>query len=303
MLEVLVTGGAGFIGSNLALRLEELGHSITVVDNLSSGTRSNLSSFRGNFIETDISYPFNFNHDFDAIFHMAAITDPRYRNGREIYEKNVNGFKLMLDLARKNNARLVYASTANLYGNGPIPMRENQKKKIITAYGKSKLQIDKIASTYFRKMHIAGLRYFNVFGPRESAKGRAASMIYHLYKAMKVGKNPRLFKFGEQKRDHIYVKDVVDATIMALDAPSDIYNIGTGVATSFNYLVALINEILGTNLHPGYFDIPYNAKSYQANTQADTRLAEKKLGFKARYSLKEGVKDYITWLEEESHNL
>ena len=78
-------------------------------------------------------------------------------------------------------------------------MRESQRKKIITAYGKSKFKIDEIASTYFRKMHIVGLRYFNVFGPREANKGRSASMIYHLYKRMKSGKRPGLFKFGEQK--------------------------------------------------------------------------------------------------------
>lgn len=303
MLEVLVTGGAGFIGSNLALELERLGHRITILDNLSSGTRENLKDFKGNFIEADVSKPIIFDGKFDIIFHMAAITDPRYKDNRKIYDKNLNGFKLMLNLAKKDNAKFIYASTANLYGNGSTPMRENQEKEIITAYGKSKLKMDEIASLYLEKMHIVGLRYFNVFGPRETHKGISASMIYHLYKTMKAGKNPRLFKFGEQKRDHIYVKDAVDGTIKALNAQSGIYNVGTGVATSFNELVNILNEILGLNAEAEYFDMPYNSKTYQANTQADTRLAEEKLGFKTRYSLREGIIDYIAWLEEESHKI
>lgn len=297
MLEVLVTGGAGFIGSNLVLDLQERGHRVTVIDNLSSGINSNLKDFNGDFVEGDLSTLKEFDFNFDTIFHLAAITDPRYRNDREIYEKNVNGFKLMLDLARRNNARLVYASTANLYGNGPIPMRESQRKKIITAYGKSKLKMDEIASTHFRKMHIVGLRYFNVFGSREANKGRSTSMIYNLYERMKLEKRPRLFKFGEQKRDHIYINDVVNATIKALEAPSGVYNVGTGISTSFNQVIALMNETLGTDLSPEYFDMPYNSKTYQANTQADTSLAEKKLGFRAKYSLAEGIKEYIRLLE------
>ena len=203
----------------------------------------------------------------------------------------------MLELARQHGAKFVYASTANLYGNKEIPMKEEQEKEIITAYGKSKLKMDEIASQYFDKMHIVGLRYFNVFGMGEAHKGRPASMIYHLYNQMKEGKNPKLFKFGEQKRDHIYVKDVVEATILALDAPSGVYNVGTGIATDFNEIVKQINEALGMQLKIEYIDMPYDTKTYQANTQADTSLAEKKLRFKAKYSTKEGIKDYINWIE------
>lgn len=299
-LDILVTGGAGFIGSNLVLELQERGNRVAVIDNLSSGIRGNLKDFKGDFTEDDISAPIDFKRKFDFIFHMASITDPRFRNDGEIYEKNINGFKLMLDLARRYNARFVYASTANLYGNGPTPMRENQEKEVITAYGKSKLKMDKIASNYFDKMHIVGLRYFNVYGPEESHKGISASMIYHLYKMMSAGKRPRLFKFGEQKRDHIYVKDVVDATIKALNVQSGIYNVGTGVATSFNELVNILNEILGLNAEAEYFDMPYDPKTYQSNTQADTSLAEERLGFRARYPLREGIEDYVRWLERNS---
>jgi ADP-L-glycero-D-manno-heptose 6-epimerase len=151
--------------------------------------------------------------------------------------------------------------------------------------------MDGIAEKYFGKMHIVGLRYFNVFGPNEAHKERPASMIYHLTKQMKSGQRPRIFKYGEQKRDHIYVKDAVEATIKALNAPSGIYNVGTGIATSFNELIKILNEVLKTNYEPEYIDNPYEG-TYQNHTQADTTKAEKFLKFRARYQLRDAIKEY-----------
>ena len=296
-MKCLVTGGAGFIGSNLALELEKQGHDVVIVDNFLTGNKNNLKGFSGKVIEIDVTENCELNEKFDVIFHEAAITDPRYPNDEETYNKNVQGFKNIINLAQKNNAKLIYASTASLYGNGPVPMNEDQKKELLSAYCKSKLEMDNIAASLFDKMHIIGLRYFNVFGPRETYKNRAASMIYHLGRQIKAGKKPRIFKFGEQKRDHIYVKDAVDATIMAVNAKkSCIVNVGTGIATNFNELIKILNEVLGKNLKPEYFDMPYNPKTYQSDTQADTKKAEEFLGFKAKWSLKEGIKDYFNWL-------
>ncbi|MBS3097658.1 ADP-glyceromanno-heptose 6-epimerase [Candidatus Woesearchaeota archaeon] len=292
-MKCLVTGGAGFIGSNLALELEKQGHDVIVMDSLKPVKKGNLKGFKGRIIKGDVSHPFEINEKLDVIFHEAAITDPRFEDDKEMIRANLEGFKNIIKLAQKNNAKLIYASTASLYGNGPVPMKESQKKELLSAYAKSKLMMDELAEKYFDKMHVVGLRYFNVFGPREAHKGRAASMIYHLGKQMKEGKNPRIFKFGEQKRDHIYVKDAVAATIKAIDAKkSGVYNVGTGIATNFNELVKALNEVIGTNLEPEYFEMPYDPKTYQSNTQADTTKAEKFLGFKAKYSLKEGIKDY-----------
>ena len=296
-MKCLVTGGAGFIGSNLALELEKQGYEVTVVDNMLSGSEGNLKEFKGKFVQADAAESFKLKDKFDIIFHQAAITDPRYPNDKETYRKNVEGFKNIINLSKKNNAKLIYASTAGLYGNGHVPMKEDQEKDILSVYGASKLDIDKIASEYFDKMHIVGLRYFNVFGTREAHKGRPASMVYHLSKQIKAGKNPRIFKYGEQKRDHIYVKDAVEATLLAVKAKkSCIVNVGTGIATSFNELVKVLNEVLGTNFEPEYFDMPYDPKTYQSNTQADTTNAGKFLGFKAKWVLKEGIKDYMRWL-------
>jgi ADP-L-glycero-D-manno-heptose 6-epimerase len=298
-MKALVTGGAGFIGSNLALELEKRGHSVIVVDNMLTGNKENLKGFAGRVIEVDVSRVFTFDEVVDVIFHEAAITDPRFGDDEEMVRANVKGFENVITIAKKHKAKLVYASTANLYGNGKVPMEEDQEKELVTAYGKSKLQMDTIAATLFDNMPVVGLRYFNVFGPREGFKGRAASMIYHLGKQMKSGRLPRIFKMGEQKRDHIYVKDVVRATLLALDAPSGIYNVGTGIGTSFNELVTALNEVFGSFLQPEYFEIPYDLSTYQANTQADTTLAQEKLGFTASVSLKEGIKEYFEWLEDE----
>lgn len=294
----LVTGGAGFIGSNLALELEKQGYEVIVADNLLTGAKENLKGFKGDILNIDVSKPFKIDKKLDLIFHQAAITDARFKDDKEMTRANLEGFKNMIELAKKNNAKLIYASTANLYGNGPTPMKESQEKELITAYGKSKLEMDKIAETLKDKMHIVGLRYFNVFGPREAFKGRAASMVLHLSKQVKENKHPKIFKHGEQKRDHIYIKDVVNATIRAIDAKSGVYNVGTGIATTFNDLIKVLNTVLGKNLEPGYFDNPYNMETYQKNTQADTKLAEKELGFKAQYTLKNGIKDYMEWLDK-----
>ena len=113
---------------------------------------------------------------------------------------------------------------------------------------------------------------------------------------MKAGNRPKIFTDGEQKRDHIYVKDVVLATILAIDAPSGVYNVGTGIGTTFNEVVAALNAALGTNLEPEYIDNPYEG-TYQNHTQADTTKAEQFLKFKAQWNFKDAVKDYVQWME------
>lgn len=291
-MNCLVSGGAGFIGSNLALELEKCSYTVTILDSFHTGTQDNLKRFKGKLIEGNVQ-TFDSNEKFDVIFHQAAITDPHQPDDNLVIRENLIGFSRMLDFAKKCKAKLVYASTANLYGNGPVPMRENQKKDTQCAYGVSKLIMDEQASMYGDSMHIVGLRYFNVFGSGEAHKGGAASMVYHLARQMKKGERPRIFRSGEQKRDHIYVKDVVRANLLALDAPSGIYNVGTGIGTSFNKLVEYLNTTLHTLLKPEYIDMPYDAKTYQMNTQADITLAKSLLKFEAQWNLIDGIKEYL----------
>lgn len=293
MATALVTGGAGFIGSNLALELQTRGFEVIVADNFHSSKLKNLEGFKGECLTHDICSPLAITKKIDVIFHQAAITDPRYHDDKEVFEKNVKGFEEILKLADKNDAKVVYASTAGLYGNGPIPMQEDQPKTCLSAYGKSKLVMDEMSEKLFSKRHLVGLRYFNVFGPREATKGRPASMIYHLANQMREGKRPRIFKWGEHVRDFIYVKDIVSANLCAMTGKSGVYNVGTGIGTSFNELIKVLNEVLKTQLEPEYFDMPYDPETYQSNTVAHVEKARLGIGFEAKWNLKNAIQDYL----------
>jgi ADP-L-glycero-D-manno-heptose 6-epimerase len=142
---------------------------------------------------------------------------------------------------------------------------------------------------------IVGLRYFNVYGPREAHKGMPASMVLELSRQMRAGQRPRIFKHGEQKRDFVYVKDVVEGSIRALEAKeSGIYNLGSGQARSFNELVEVLNRSLGTDFKPDYIENPH--AHYQNFTQADLTSVRRGLGYEPQYSLETGVADYMKWL-------
>ncbi|MEJ5173682.1 MAG: NAD-dependent epimerase/dehydratase family protein, partial [Hydrogenothermaceae bacterium] len=195
---------------------------------------------------------------------------------------------------------VVYASSASVYGNvkDSVPLKEDREKSPENVYAFSKYIMDNIAMEFSEKsgIKVVGVRYFNVYGPREAHKGKFASMIYQLYLQMKNGQRPRIFKWGQQKRDFVYVKDAVEATIIASKAPkSTVYNVGSGQATSFNEVIQLLNQALGTNYEPEYFDCPYDF--YQEFTQADMTKIKEELGFVPKYSIQRGIKEYVDILE------
>jgi ADP-L-glycero-D-manno-heptose 6-epimerase len=194
---------------------------------------------------------------------------------------------------------VVYASSAATYGIASGVNREDQPPAPANIYAFSKVQLDNLGRRFARRnsaWKIVGLRYFNVYGPREPHKGAAASMIYQLYRQMKAGKRPRVFKAGEHKRDFVYVKDVVAMTIAAVGAPrSDIFNCGSGHPFSFNEVIAELNRCLGTSLEPEYFENPYSF--YQPHTEADMAKARNELNFSPQYPPGRGIADYLGLLE------
>ena len=297
-MKAIVTGGAGFIGSNLALALEERGASVLVIDDFSSGDFKNLPEFRGELVSQDVNkVTWEKFGSPDVIFHQAALTDTTVLDQKRMMQNNVEGFGKVLEFSLRHQIRLVYASSAGVYGNEPAPQRENGRLKPLNPYAYSKLIGDQMAerAAVDSKTPIIGLRYFNVFGLREQHKGKAASMIYQLAEQIRSGRRPRIFHDGEQTRDHIYIRDVVDANLKALEAKqSGIANVATGKATSFNRLIEILNDVLETNFAPDYFDNPY--AFYQNQTQADTTQAWKLLGFEARYSVERGIKEYLSAL-------
>lgn len=294
-MRILVTGGAGFIGSNLALEFDKE-HDVVVVDNFQNAKFTNLISFKGQFVTASIvDCEWDYLGKFDYIFHEAAISDTRVLNQELVMKTNVDAFRRLLDYAIRTKTPVIYASSAAVYGNTPSPHKENGLLMPLNVYGFSKIMMDQIAQEYMKKeiITIVGLRYFNVFGPREAHKDKFASMIWQLSQQMLAGKRPRIFRDGEQCRDHVYVKDIVYINKRAMNAQrSCILNAATGKPTSFNRIIEILNEVLGLSLEPDYFDCPYDF--FQKHTQADLTLAKKMLGYEPQWIIEAGIKDYMT---------
>jgi len=301
---LIITGGAGFVGSNLTLALQEKfpDGRLTVIDDFRSGNFKNLTGYRGDFVAQNLAsldWHEQFGDEtFDAIFHLASITDTTNHDQFEQVHDNVESFRRILDFARPAKTRIVFASSAATYGATTEASAESTGAAPANIYAFSKVIMDNIARRAAAESPdwiIVGLRYFNVYGPREAHKGVPASMVYHLSQQMKAGQRPRIFKHGEQKRDFVYVKDIVEGTVRALDAKgSGIYNLGSGQARSFNELIDVLNESLGTDFRPEYFDNPH--AHYQNFTQADLTNARRALGYEPRFPLEDGVRDYMQWL-------
>ena len=303
-LNLLVTGGAGFIGSNLTLALQERFPEarLTVIDDFRSGDFKNLAGYGGDLVAKNLAtldWREQFgDEEFDAIFHLASITDTTNHNQFEQVHDNVESFRRILKFAKPTKTRIIYASSASIYGPATEASVESNGAVPANIYAFSKAIRDNIAVREAKESPdwtIIGLRYFNVYGPREAHKGVPASMVYHLSKQMKGGQRPRIFKHGEQKRDFVYVKDIVEGSILALGAKeSGIYNLGYGRARSFNELVDVLNKSLGTNLRPDYFDNPH--AHYQNFTEADLTRVRDALGYQPQFPLERGVADYMNWL-------
>ncbi|SNR72249.1 ADP-glyceromanno-heptose 6-epimerase [Desulfurobacterium atlanticum] len=306
MKRFLVTGGAGFIGSNLALELRKRypDAEVVVLDDFSSGHFKNLIGFDGEIITGSITDPETVKkieeRNFDVIFHQAANVDTTDTRQKEMMEVNCEAFKTILQTALKNNSSIIYASSAAVYGNGEVPMKVNQKLLPENVYGFSKYAMDMVAYKFIKEhpeIHIVGLRYFNVYGPRETFKGKMASMVLKLAVQIMKGKKPRLFKWGEQKRDFVYVMDCVEANIKGMESEkSGIVNVGTGKARTFNDVVKIIKESLGIEVETEYFDNPY--KFYQNYTEADLTETEQILGWTPETPIEKGIPEYIEWIRE-----
>jgi ADP-L-glycero-D-manno-heptose 6-epimerase len=298
-MRALVTGAAGLVGSNLCIELQNQGHDVVALDSFGTGNFINLQDFRGDVVAANLCKPEEWQPKIgkvDAIFHQAAITDTTVHDQKLMMNVNVEAFRSLLEWAAKNKVKkVVYATSAGVYGDRPVPQKETVEPKPLNVYAFSKMVMESVARDFqktHKAMKITGLRYFNVFGPRETHKAKAASMIYQLYLQMKSGKRPRIFEFGDQYRDFIYVKDVVRANLLAAKAARPgVFNVCTGKKTTFNQLIAELNDTLGTDLQPDYFKNPYSF--YQNETLGDPGAAQRGFGFAAKYTTAAGIQDYF----------
>ncbi|MEP0813580.1 MAG: ADP-glyceromanno-heptose 6-epimerase [bacterium] len=283
-LSVIVTGGAGFIGSNLAMELEHLGHDVVVVDDFRYGDFRNLKGFRGDLMSHDIrQVPWEeIAGDFDVVFHQAAITDTRVSDQQLVLDVNLEASRQILHACINSGTKLIYASSAAVYGNLPAPYREDGPTDPLNIYGYSKLKFDQyvasIAEEEGGEIEVIGLRYFNVFGPGERYKGDFASMVFQMTKqAIESGK-VKLFKYGEQYRDHLHVRNIVQANLKAMNFDGfGIFNVGLGMGTTFNRILEAVKEGLGKEITVEWIDNPYSF--YQDHTVADIAAARALLGY------------------------
>ena len=310
---ILITGGAGFIGSNLAFYFQENypDSKIIVFDcfrsektfsngNLQSfGHYKNLIGFTGDIICGNINKSVDLGLldeiNFDYIFHHAAISDTRVYDQEIVMKTNVNSFYWFLEKTKKDNATLIYASSAATYGSMPSPQRiglENPENP----YGYSKYAMDQIAAEFSNKnpdIKVVGLKFFNVYGPREYFKDKTSSMVIQLGHQILNGHKPRLFEESDKiLRDFIFIDDVIQANIKACESKNNgVYNVGTGIPRSFQDIADTLQKELGSDYGTEYFVNPYSG--YQMHTQADISLSEENFNFKPAFSLEEGIKQYI----------
>ena len=295
-MKYLVTGGTGFIGSNLVSRLERDGYEVAITG---TNGEQRLKGFKGIRLASHFSeLEFNFLSNVDVIFHQAAINDTTSEDRESMFRVNVSdSMRLFQNAIRSGVKHIVYASSTAVYGDAPAPYIEDKTTpNPLNVYAESKLALDEKAMQLAEgnpDVTIVGLRYCNVYGKGESHKGKRASMIYQLAQQI-LERNPKIFKYGDQKRDWIYVDDVVAANLSAAQSrESCIVNCGSGQAVTFNRLIEILNSAFGTEKKTEYFDMPpsLNGK-YQNHTECDMTLAKEKIGFVPRYSVEAGIRDF-----------
>lgn len=311
----IVTGGAGFIGSNIVKALNDRGITdILVVDDLTDGKKClnlsdlNIADYMDMYDFLEVIKADALNTDVKAMFHEGACSATTEWNGKYVMDVNYQYSKAMLKWCMDHRVPFSYASSASVYGAGPIFKEQRDHEKPLNMYAFSKFQFDQYVREILPKAdsQIAGFRYFNVYGPRENHKGSMASVAFHLRNQVLAGENPKLFgaydgyEAGGQSRDFIYVEDLVNTKLWFLDNPdkSGIYNLGTGNAEPFRTIAETVIDHYGKG-EIEYIPFPEHLKgAYQSFTQADISKL-RNAGYQGSFrGLAQGVKDYMMWLDQ-----
>ena len=298
-MRYVVTGGAGFIGSNIVKKLVARGDSVTVIDNLNTGKEENLSSVRDKitFLKDTI---LNTNlleketKGIDGVFHQAALASVQdsFSKPEEYHDVNVNGTENILKLAKKNNFKVVYASSSSVYGNPErIPIKEEDSKNPINPYAETKLQKEELAKKYSELgVKVIGLRYFNVFGKGQSKE--YAGVLKLFLERIRDHSPPKINGDGTQFRDFVYVEDVADANIMSMDSDvkHEFFNVGTNTSITILDLAKTIIKFSGLKLEPIFGpELEGDVK----RTIANIDLIKEKIGWAPKIMLDKWIEDVV----------
>jgi len=298
-VKFIVTGGAGFIGSNIVKKLVARGDNVTVIDNLNTGKEENLKSVRDNitFVKDTI---LNTNlleketKNIDGVFHQAALASVQdsFSKPEEYNEVNVNGTENILKLAKKNNFKVVYASSSSVYGNPErIPIKESDSKNPINPYAETKLKKEELATKYAEiGVKVIGLRYFNVFGKGQSKE--YAGVLKLFLERIRDKLPPKINGDGTQFRDFVYVEDVANANIMSMDSDinHEFFNVGTNTSITILDLAKTIIKFSGLDIEPIFGPA---LKGDVKRTIASIDLIKEKIGWEPKIMLEEWIKDIV----------
>ena len=299
-MKYIVTGGAGFIGSNIVKKLVSRGDHVTVIDNLNTGKEENLASVKDKIVFLNdsilnIDLLESQTQDIDGIFHQAALASVQdsFSKPEEYHNVNVNGTENILKLAIKNNFKVVYASSSSVYGNPEkIPIKESDRKNPINPYAETKLKKEKLAKKYSEMgVKVIGLRYFNVFGKGQSKE--YAGVLKLFLERIRDGLPPKINGDGKQFRDFVYVEDVADANIMSMDSNvnHEFFNVGTNTSITILDLAKTIIKFLGLNMEPIFGPA---LKGDVKRTIANIDLIKEKIGWEPKIMLEKWIEDIVT---------
>ena len=306
----LVTGGAGFIGSNIVEELLRRNYSVRILDNFLTGKRENIASFSNkvDLIEGDIR---NIEicrvavKGVDYVLHQAALPSVplSLKDPVTTTDININGTLNILIASRDAEVkRLVFASSSSVYGDEPtLPKKEGQEGKPLSPYAASKLACEKYCQVFSSVFGLStiSLRYFNVFGPRQDPRSQYAAVIPHFISAMLKGKQPTIYGDGEQTRDFSYVSNIVEANLLASTVDGydgEAFNLACGEKTTVNELVEKINSILGMDIKPVYaLPRPGDIR----HSYADISNAEQAINYHPITNFEEGIKNTIEWYKQQ----
>jgi nucleoside-diphosphate-sugar epimerase len=309
--KVLVTGGAGFIGSSLARALVARGHQVRVLDNLSSGKRENIADIRDQieWIEGDIldgQTMARAAEGAEVIFHQAAIPSVPRSLAAPLpsHEANATGTLRVLEAARALGVRrVVYAGSSSAYGDTPVlPKVETMSPSPLSPYAVSKLAGELYCQMYARTMGVETvvLRYFNVFGPRQDPASQYAAVIPRFVTAALAGRQPVVFGDGTQSRDFCFIDNVVEANLLAAQAPGAsgrVFNIACGAATELNGVLELLGEMVGRKVSAQY---ETGRAGDVKHSLADIGQASTHLGYRPRVMFAEGLRRTVEWFRNSS---